>query len=188
MNGTARQGGASAVCVHTWVSESRARPALCVTGRSQGPCPTAGVASAVRAVNGDLEAIRKREGWPPPSASPATPRPRAALSVCRSPIRAPSSRLSVTHRWPFPEASEGGAARPFCVPARPRPGAGPAQPAPCVPSRLPVPGLVPQHAATSCVGSVSRAPGCRFLEERQEPVSPSIRPRRVCLLTGAIGA
>lgn len=116
---------------------------------------------------------RKREGRRPPPARPANPGPRAAFSVCRSPICPPSSSLSVNPRWPFPDASKQGTARAFRVLARPPPGARPPhslRPAPPPASR---PGLALHPVATSCVGGISRTPGCGSLGERPESRLPS---------------
>lgn len=130
---------------------------------------------------------RKREGRRPPPARPANPGPRAAFSVCRSPICPASSSLS-TLGGPFLTPQSGvQLAHSVCWRVRPQ-GRGPHTA--CAPRPLPPPGrgwhCTPWRRPAWAASPAPRA--AVPSGSGRSPASPPVQAARACLLPGAFGA
>lgn len=152
-------------CAYTRLSTSRARPALCVAGRSRGPCPTVWAASAVRAGNGGPRGhrgsgrggdhLRLARRIPVRAlrflcaAHRSVSRPPVCLSTLGGPFLTPQSGVQLAHSVCWRVRPQGHGPHTACAPSRLPAGAGTAPRGDVLRGRhLPHPGLrFPRGAA-----------------------------------------
>lgn len=177
-------------CAYTRLSTSRARPALCVAGRSRGPCPTVWAASAVRAGNGGPRGHRGngRGGDHLRLAARRIPvralrflcaahrsvsRPPVCLSTLGGPFLTPQSGVQLAHSVCWRVRPQGRGPHTACAP---RPLPPPGRGWHCTPWRRPAWAASPAPRAAVPSGS------------GRSPASPPVQAARACLLPGAFGA
>lgn len=176
-------------CAYTRLSTSRARPALCVAGRSRGPCPTVWAASAVRAGNGGPRGhrgsgrggdhLRLARRIPVHAlrflcaAHRSVSRPPVCLSTLGGPFLTPQSGVQLAHSVCWRVRPQGRGPHTACAP---RPLPPPGRGWHCTPWRRPAWAASPAPRAAVPSGS------------GRSPASPPVQAARACLLPGAFGA